>query len=572
VAGLDLEMPGPPRAFGEHLRTAIAEGEVSHDELDVRVLRVIDFAVRSGRIGDLTQLPEESVDREDERDLVRRAAADGMVLVRNDGRLPFRPAAIGSLAVIGPNADPGVIVGGGSATVRAHHVVSPLEGITAAFDSAEVVHEVGCLSHRYLPAVPRGRWLGNDGVRVDTHDGPELEGAPVASRRSRSVIAVLGDLRSDVPDPHSWSQRWTGRLPVDTSGPHRFGVYAVGRSRVFVNDVLVCDNWTAPEPGDAFFQMGSSEVVGTIELEAGTIADVRVEWSPDLDRLLVGLRFGHLPPIDEQELFDRAVAAAGRADAAVVVVGLNDDWETEGHDRPMFGLPGRQDELVRAVAAVNSNTAVVVNTGGPVDLPWVDDVGAVLLAWYPGQEFGGALADVLTGVCDPGGRLPVTFPRRLADTPTALDVPGDGELIHYREGLHVGYRWYDARQIEPRLAFGSGLSYATFDLASVRSSDDGTDVIIDVDLRNTSDAAGKAVVQAYLEPPAGPATRPVRSLCGFTTTVLQPRGTGAVSIRIPVRAFEVWDPIEGWHTPPGRYVVHLGWSSRDLVDSVTITR
>ncbi len=574
AAGLDLEMPGPARALGQWLRRAFDEREIDEATIDARVRNVIGLAIRSGRIGTTDEAAEEFVDLPEERLLVRRAAADGIVLARNAGLLPLDPSATHTLAVIGPNADPGVVLGGGSAQVRANHVVSPLEGLRAAFADSEVVHAVGCLTHRYLPAVPRTRWAGNDGLVVETFDGPEPIGDAVVTSTSRSVMSVLGDLRRDVPDPGSWSQRWTGRLAIERSGPHRFGVMAVGRSRVLVDGVVVCDNWTDPQPGDTFFQMGSTEVVGTVELEAGNEIDVVVEWSPRLDELLVGLRFGVLEPVDEDELFTAAVEAARAADAAVVVVGLNADWETESHDRPMFGFPGRQDDLVRAVQAVNPRTVVVVNTGGPVDLPWLDDVAATVLAWYPGQEFGGALADVLTGEADPGGRTPVTFPKRLSDAPTALDVPGDGEQIHYREGLFVGHRWYDARDIEPRLAFGEGLSYTQFTMGVpvVRGETETGGVRIAVEVTNIGSRPGKAVVQGYLEAPAGPLTRPLRTLCGFAVSRLEPGAGEEVEMVVPARSFQAWSAESGWHTPAGTYAVRLGWSSRNLVGSVRVDR
>lgn len=576
-AGMDLEMPGPPRAFGGNLRTALDQGAVTEREIDARVAQVLGFLARAGRLGDPEQpeqpeQPERFEDHPAERALVRRAGAEGMVLIRNTGILPLTPDAIGSVAVIGPNADPGVIFGGGSASVRVNTIVSPLDGIIEAFSAAQVVHAPGCLSHRYLPSVERSSWVGNDGLTIETFDGSELAGEPVVTSRSRTVGTVLGDLRADVPDPRSWSQRWSGTLAVAESGSHRFGVFAVGPSRVLVDDIVVCDNWTSPTPGDGFFQMASEEVVGTIDLDSGQQVSIVVEWAPALDELLVGLRFGHLPPTDEQRLFDDAVAAAVVADLAVVVVGLNADWETESHDRPMFGLPGRQDELVRTVAAANPNTVVVVNTGAAVDLPWLDDVPAAVLSWYPGQEFGGALADVLTGIREPGGRLPVTFPFRVEQGPTGLDVPGDGEHIHYREGLFIGHRWYDARGIEPRLPFGYGLSYTTFSMGDPVVVEESGSAVIEVEVINTGTRHGKAVIQGYVEPPPGAHTRPVRSLCTFAVARLDAGERTTVRLELESRAFAIWTANGGWHTPPGSYVVHLGWSSRELPVSAAVTR
>ncbi|MEZ5342604.1 MAG: glycoside hydrolase family 3 C-terminal domain-containing protein [Acidimicrobiales bacterium] len=192
-----------------------------------------------------------------------------------------------------------------------------------------------------------------------------------------------------------------------------------GGAKVFVNDTLVVDNWNDTVKGFGFFEHANEERIGAIHLEAGTEATIRVEWNRGDDIQLAGVRLGWLPPVDEDALLDEAVAAAAAAGAAVVVVGLDADWETESHDRPMFGLPGRQDELIARVSAANPNTVVVINAGSAIDMPWLDDVPAALLVWYPGQEFGNALADVLLGHVDPGGRMPVTFPKAVADGPTA---------------------------------------------------------------------------------------------------------------------------------------------------------
>ena len=307
---------------------------------------MLDLAARTGRLGTTEPDTEISVDDPDERARARHLAADAMVLLSNDGLLPLGTAhgAPASIAVIGPNAEVGVEQGGGSAQVPAHRVVSPLDGLTHAFPQSEITHQPGCLAHRYLPPVPPEAWLDAAGQPTltldqfdrDPTDDPTddassdptdaFEGEPIRSRSVTSIGAfVHDDGRHRAP-----AQRWTGRLPIETSGPHRFGVLAVGRSRVLVDGVLVADNWTDPQPGDAFFQWGTAEVVGEIELTAGAEAEVVVEWVRGASAPLSGLRFGHLPPIDEDDLLARAVAAAGEADVAVVVAGLNREWETEG--------------------------------------------------------------------------------------------------------------------------------------------------------------------------------------------------------------------------------------------------
>lgn len=575
LAGLDLEMPGPPFALGPKLLAAVEAGDVPMSVLDARASTILDLVERAGQMGK-TEQPEQSVDLPEERELVRRAAADGMVLLSNRAAgsddsagssgaiLPLDAAGIGSLAVIGPNADPGVIQGGGSAELLSHYRVSPVEGLAAAVPNARVEHHLGCTAHRYVPQVVDGAWVSDseDGadLQLEIFDNPDLAGEPAVVRQTKRLFAFLQGQNPSVPDSELWSQRWTGQLAINVDGLHEFGVFSVGRARVVVNGELVADNWTDPTPGQGFFNKATTEVVGSIELQAGETAEVVVEWSTGEDEQLAGLRFGHCPPIDGDKLMDEAVAAAAEADAAVVVVGLTAEWETESHDRLMFGLPGRQDELVRRVAAANPQTVVVLNAGGPVDLPWFDEVPATVVAWYPGQEFGTAMAEVLFGLRDPGGRLPVTFPRQLADAPTAGLVPPQDSKLHYGEELFIGNRWYREHKIEPLAPFGHGLSYTDFSLGQPSVDVSAEDAVtVSVPVTNTGARSGKCVVQAYLLPdePGRP-----RVLAAFGATVLEPGASVNLELAIHPYSLRKWDvDADGWQKLTGSHQVEIGTSS-----------
>ncbi|MEM7271940.1 MAG: glycoside hydrolase family 3 C-terminal domain-containing protein [Actinomycetota bacterium] len=590
LAGLDLEMPGPARALGPKLLAAVEAGEVPMPVLDARAARVVELSVRSGRLG-VAEEPERSIDLPEERALIRRAAAAGTVLLTNRSIgdtgdagdagpvLPLRPD-IGTVAVIGPNADPGVIQGGGSAQLSPLEVSSPVAGLRATLGAERMVHRPGCLGDRYLPAVPAERWVPVDGadgpgrpLRLEVFRSTDLTGDPAVVGSARRPGAFHQGGHRDLDLATEWSQRWTGRLAITESGIHSFGVLAVGRSRVVVDGALVADNWNPTEKGQAFFDRSSTEVVGQVELAAGDEVEVVVEWAAVGDDTLTGCRFGYRAPFDEDAMMADAVAAAAEAEVAVVVVGLNADWETESFDRASFGLPGRQDELIRRVATANPATVVVVNAGGPVDLPWLDDVAATLMVWYPGQAFGDALADVLCGLVDPGGRLPVTFPTSLARTPTAGLVPGDGHRLDYGEGVFVGHRWYHENDERPRLPFGHGLSYASFRLGqpSLRPAGDDRGPLVTVPVTNTADRAGTCVIQVYLSPDPALADAP-RVLAGFVSAHLDAGADADLTITVDPHALRRWDiGGQAWRPLAGTHRLEIATSALDVVHAIELT-
>jgi beta-glucosidase len=264
-----------------------------------------------------------------------------------------------------------------------------------------------------------------------------------------------------------------------------------------------------------------------------------------------------------------AVEAAASADVAIVVVGNDDVYEAEGHDRNTVTLPGRQDELVERVVAANPRTVVVVNAGCPMDLPWADKVAAVVYAWLPGQEFGNALADVLLGAAEPGGRLPVTLARTPTDYPAYSTQPDAGDELVYSEGVNVGYRGFDAAGVEPRFAFGHGLGYTTFEYESLElGADDlaeGEPLEIRVKLRNTGPRPGKEVVQVYLADLEASVPRPPRELKGFAVVRLAPDEIVELTLTLDDRDLGYWDVARhSWRIEPGRFEIQVGHSSADI--------
>ena len=398
--GLDLQMPGPAAQFGPALAQAVRDGDVDEAELEDKARRVLRLYARTGKLDEPGEVDETSVDTPERRALARRAAAASMVLLRNDGaRLPL--ATDTTVAVIGPNATPGRIQGGGSSEVTPHYSVSPLEGIEERFDDVTYVRGVGV--GLFGPPLDPGL-LEGEGFAEELFATPDLSGEPY--RTSSTPEAALSFFGAAIPQLGlgSFSARWTGRVTPEASGPWTLTVAAAGAARVLVDGTVVIDDQERG-PKMAIWVQSLEPVSATVDLEAGRTHEVVVELLADERGILPHLRFAAEAPEPGHEV-ERAVAAAEAADVAVVVVGTSSDYETEGEDRTSFALPGGQDELVARVAAANPETIVVVNAGSPIPMPWLDQVKAVLWTWYPGQEFGHALADVLTGDADPGGRLP----------------------------------------------------------------------------------------------------------------------------------------------------------------------
>ncbi|HSL56534.1 MAG TPA: glycoside hydrolase family 3 C-terminal domain-containing protein [Acidimicrobiales bacterium] len=583
-AGLDLEMPGPARTFGAQLLAAVGAGEVSEATVAAaarRVLRLLDRAdLLDG--ADHDEPAEASTERDEDRELARLAAVRGTVLLRNEGALlPLDPATTPTIALIGPNAETAQIQGGGSSGVKPHRVVGPLEGLRARFTASEITHEVGCLNHKLIPA-PDPAWFRPadpaadpdraHGVTLDYVDGLDPDGEVVHTRTVRRVTTMwMGRFHPDI-DPERFACRWRATWTPTETGTHTIGVTSAGRSRVRLDGELLIDLWDERPPGDTFFGRGSAEVRAEVTVEAGTEHDLVVEYARDDVPMLGGITFGILPPVPD-DLMERAEAAAAAADVAVVVVGLTGEWETEGNDRADLELPGRQAELVRRVAAANPRTVVVLNSGSPVALDWIDEVPAVLQAWYGGQEMGHALAAVLAGDEEPGGRLTSTWWRRVDDAPSHAWYPGTDGHVRYGEGVLMGYRGADAAGTTPRFEFGFGLGYTTIEVGPARVESDGDDVAVHVTATNTGDRPGATVVQVYVGALDPPVVRPPRELRAFRRVELDPGESADIVLPLGARAFARWDTERhDWVVDPGRYEIAVGRSSRDLGATVVVER
>ena len=589
--GTDIEMPGPQHMSRDSLLALIQSGRVSQSTIDDKVRRLLRNIVRFGWM-DRPQL-DLTIPRYNQAG--RQAALDGereaIVLLKNDGNLlPLDRQRVHTIAVIGPNAVPtGTLLGGGSATIPTYHTVSFLEGISNDLGTGATV-----LNARGIPSIATVVFATRftttaagttPGLTAESFNTPDFSGAPVSTRVDRIVnvgrpfdIAALASgepvdfasLFGGPPQPPG--TRWTGYYKPAKAGTFDIVVQMGGFSnagyRLYVDDKLVVDRWS---------RMQAILEAQSVTLDA-TPHKVVLEHhvAPGFGGPVV--KMGIVPAgswVDSS-----AVAMAAKADVVVLAVGFDAQSETEGWDRT-FGLPPGQDELIARVTAANPKTVVVVTSGGGVDMrQWVDKVPAVLQAWYPGQEGGTALAEVLLGEVNPSGHLPATFERRLEDNPAYanwFETPGTNR-IEYKEGVFVGYRGFEQNGTTPLFPFGLGLSYTTFGYANLTvtqvTSAGGAPPRWDVafDVTNSGARAGAAVAQLYVASPAGAVPRPPKELRGFTRVMLQPGETKRVTIPLTLRSLAYYD-VGGhdWRAERGTYKLLIGSSSADTALSGTLT-
>jgi beta-glucosidase len=581
-AGLDLVMPGPGGPWGERLVAAVRDGRVPEAAIDAKVLRLLRLAARVGALEGIDPAaapdpwPDDAVAAE-----LRESAAAGFVLVRNadvDGApaLPLDRSALRRVAVLGPNAEVARTLGGGSATVFPPYTVSVVEGLRTALGAGvRVDHGRGVRSTDRLPVAPMTllrRPDGGEGVEVRflAADGT------VRGREDRTTGAFnwLSRFGPDLPIAEVAAVEVHTRLRAPVSGTYLLGGSGLGTLRLTVDNQVAFDTATelpaGADPVEALMRPPQQSVV--LKLDAGEEVPVVLRYRPkdtggfgeaELDGMTFQLNLARQAS-DEEEL-QQAVALAAEADVAVVVVGTTEEVESEGFDRDSLALPGRQDELVRRVAAVNPRTVVVVNAGAPVLLPWIDEVPAVLVAWFPGQEFGNALADVLLGEREPGGRLPMVWPAAEHDhLPSTRPVDG---TLRYEESIHVGNCAYDRAGTQPAFPFGHGLGYTTWEYLDVtappRPDPDGN-AVVTVRVRNTGTRPGREVVQVYASRPDSPVERPTRWLAGFVAVDANPGQEVTADIAVPARSLAHWDDgTHAWTVERGSFQLAVGGSYAD---------
>jgi beta-glucosidase len=571
----DLVMPGPVGPWGDALVAAVQNGDVDAAAIDRKVLRLLRLAARVGALEGFEPAVAAPVVVEDGIRFAKDAEIAGAVLVRNDGELPWAADRLTKVAVIGHNARFARTQGGGSATVLPERVITPLDGLIDALPNAEVTYSVGAVVQEGIAELPLTSIVnphtGEPGARVRFLDGNGTE-LFAEDRRATALVWFGGDAPISASKVLEFSTRYT----PDSTGEILLGFASAGNGRIFVNGALLHEENVVPvgtDLGAAFLSPPSASVA--VQATEGEPIDLVIEYDIAAEGALAGalsITIGIEPDQSNPDgLIEEAVAAAAAADVVVLVVGTNSKVESEGYDRESLDLPGRQDDLVRAVAAANPRTVVVVNSGSPVLLPWRDDVAAVLLSWFGGQEYGDAVADILLGLAEPGGRLPTTWPATLEDVPV-LDVTPEDGVVAYTEGIHIGYRAWLKAGTEPAYPFGHGLGYTSWSLDEL-TVDDALPATgaatATVTVTNTGDRAGKQVVQVYASRADSAVDRPVRWLVGFAPVFAAAGETVSVDIRVPERAFADWQ--DGWNFETGDFVFEVGTSVTDLPLTATVT-
>jgi beta-glucosidase len=575
-SGLDLEMPGPARFFGKDLLEALKKGQISLPVIDQKVRRILSLVEKSGAFEKpLSKVKIKNTARR--RKIAREAAGASFVLLKNAHQvLPLNKNVIRTLAVIGPNAALARVVGGGSSMVKPHYQISPLEGIKRfCGKTVKIRFEAGCRSNRWTPVLASTYlttdWAaGNRGLTAEIFDNNDWQGSAALNRIDKQFsFRWFGDKppgRKIKVD--NFSLRWSGFFKAPESGHYKFGIMTEGWARILINGKVIAS--TIGQENLEGIDI-SKETIGQCYLEAESIAALVIEYkkNPGQKSLTRSLRIGCELPVSPGML-QKAIDLAAESDVALVFAGLNEEWESEGFDRPDLEIPAPQPELIRGVAAVNSRTVVVLNNGSPLSMSgWLNRVPAVLETWFPGQECGNAIADVLFGRENPSGKLPDTFPQKLSDNPAYPYYPGSNGKVDYAEGIFVGYRHYDQHLVEPLFPFGFGLSYTTFEYSGLRilpaRASSGSKIKVHVDIRNNGKRNGKEVVQLYIRDIEAGLPRPPKELKSFQKIFLKPGQKTTLRFELGKEAWSYYNPaLKGWVAEPGEFEILIGSSSRDI--------
>ena len=560
--GLDLEMPGPAKYY-KLLGDAVQIWQIDEKAVDEAVRRVLRIILLSGRMDQ--KVSKGAVNTPGHQKLARQLAEEAITLLKNDGGILPLGKGIKSIAVIGPNAAEAVIEGGGSSKVPPLYRVSPLEALQKRLDGKMKIEYASGSDNVDEPFTIPTTWL-KGGLHGEFYEMPDFSGKPIEVRDGFGA-EFWWHIAWTPLQIKPMAIRWTGSLTVPEDGSYKIAVNHVGKVKLFLDGKSILESVASKAGTRDVFTRG----VAVQKLQTGKAYEFRMEYVrfPEQEVVNYGLGIGLTFEDGKDRRLEQAAEVAKRCDVALVFAGYPDAFESEGTDRPSIDLMGKQNELITAVANANPRTVVILNTGAPVSMPWVDQVAAVVEAYYPGMENGNAVVSVLLGKVNPSGKLPVTFPVRLEDSPAFINAsfPGCRE-VNYGEGIFVGYRYYDKKDVTPLFPFGHGLSYTSFsysDLKVTKKVKSGQPVEVSLVVTNTGKAAGKEVIQLYVSDAKSSLPRPPKELKGFAKVDLKPGEAGTVTLSLDERALAFYDPHrKKWVAEPGEFELLVGSSSRDI--------
>ncbi|HEY3779857.1 MAG TPA: glycoside hydrolase family 3 C-terminal domain-containing protein [Fimbriimonadaceae bacterium] len=567
--GLDLEMPGGhvDDYLGRPLLNAVNKGEVPTSQLDEMITRMLT-TLKGTEQPDIHGDPH--VSTKAHQMLAREVAEKAMVLLKNNNSLlPLDAKSIHTLAVIGPNADVKFGADGGSGSVIAPYEITPLQGLKNYLGSSVQIRYAPGADLQATPdqVVPPSAFQtadGKPGLDAAYYPNVDFKGEPTLKRVDANVNFDWDKVSPAQGFPRQYfSTKWTGFITPPETGTYDLSTKSDDGSRVYIDGKVVVENWG---------YHGSVSAKGYIKLEKGHRYPVEIDYIQGTGGAEVLFAWKKLPS-GRKPWIDEAVRVAKSADKAIVFVGANHDEDTEGSDKSNLSMPDDSDELVSEVLKVRPDAIIVLINGTPVAMPWVDQAHAILEAWYPGMECGNAIADVLFGKANPSGKLPVSFPKRLEDSPAhALgDYPPKGGVLKYDEGVLVGYRWYDAKKIEPLFPFGFGLSYTTFKMSIAQTVVTGPEVAVTVNVANTGRRAGGTVAELYVSELGPKVMRPEKELKAFQKVYLEPGESKTVILHLNKRSFSYYSAdSHDWVTDGGEYDLLLGSSSRNIESKASI--
>ncbi len=565
-AGNDLEMPGGRYLTPSRVKAAIANGELTPQIVDQSARRIVRAIVRVGLLDGPIARDATKVNSDEHRALALEAARQSLVLLKNEKSvLPLDKNKIKSLAVIGMGAQNWNVGVDGSARVQPLRSTGPLAGLTQSAGANVKVSYAAGISED----IPQGTLVpatafqtdGEFGLKTEIYSNAKLEGAPAATRTDEKINFDWTAAPAPGVARTNFSARFTGKIKAPVTGRTTLILSGDDGFRMSVDGKKIIDNWKAG---------ARRSEAATFDMQAGYSYDVNIEYFQLEGDSSLDFKWalpGEMPADPAAQARDEAVALAKNSDAAVVVVQAG--AEGEGNDRKEFGLPSQQDELIAAVARANPRTIVVLNNGTPVEISkWLSDVPAVIEAWMPGQEGGAALGEIVFGDVNPSGHLSNTAGAARTDYPDLPNFPGDGKTVRYEEGIYVGYRHFDKRNIKPLFPFGYGLSYTTFSYSDIKVAPTlapGAIAIVSAKITNTGARAGAEVVQLYVHDVAPKVDRAPRELKGFARVQLAPGQSQTVTFPVSARDLSYCDVAgKQWKANAGNYEIEVGASSRDL--------